>query len=495
MEINERIEKIDKFLKDTFSKVIDRGVISSNMIYHELIKYGIDDRYKRVDFSKEVFPSLVDKNNQRNRKYGTNNEGYVDYEHFSGKFCVFCNDNLLKDGDPVKLYVAWEPEYVDNYVDSIIDFMVKNNMSYYLKVSKIVRNDMVTIRIGDITDAYKVIEFINNNLQRGHIKTNPFCMNKGIVGLAVDNYNSYNSRVEKLIGSYYEYKISLGERDVGYDDFVEFVSHFHYAKNNESDGNVRNNPVFLNEIKNLIYNSLTTNDIKEFENHYYNVFKNRKKKRQNYNVFGNMKNQNQEVRVDTNANNLSMETLVLFVKTTIEKHGRDFAVYGLTDYLNCGMTRGLSRITDSNGVKSRDLLNNIDRNQIVNPLKNKYGTNDVYQLAINMVDGIINQNVKDSSDKKYNKLSVFSTVAKDTYQKYGYEQTIMAISNFLNDGYMDNFTRKSTDGKISRDLLKEVDYNNIRESLMEMHLTNNLINLAKYFMDNYVVEDVKPKTK
>ena len=70
MEINERIEKIDQFLRDTFSKVIDREIISSRMIYHELIKYGIDDRYKRVDFSKEVFPSLVDKNNQRNRKYG-----------------------------------------------------------------------------------------------------------------------------------------------------------------------------------------------------------------------------------------------------------------------------------------------------------------------------------------------------------------------------------------------------------------------------------------
>ena len=96
MEINERIEKIDQFLKDTFSKVIDRGVISSRMIYHELIKYGIDDRYKNVDFSKEVFPSLVDKNNQRNRKYGTNNEGYVDYEYFSGNFCIFCNAYCCK---------------------------------------------------------------------------------------------------------------------------------------------------------------------------------------------------------------------------------------------------------------------------------------------------------------------------------------------------------------------------------------------------------------
>ena len=143
----------------------------------------------------------------------------------------------------MKLYVAWEPEYVDNYVNSIIDFMVKNNMSYYLKVAKIVRNDMATISIGDITDAYKVIDFINNNFQRGHIKTNPFCMTKGIVGLAVDNYNSYNSRVEKLIGSYYEYKISLGERDVGYDDFVEFVSHFHYAKNNISANNNNKAPI------------------------------------------------------------------------------------------------------------------------------------------------------------------------------------------------------------------------------------------------------------
>lgn len=59
MEFNERKIKIDKFLKDTFTNVIDSGIISSKMIYHELVKHGIDDGYKSVDFSYSVFPSLI----------------------------------------------------------------------------------------------------------------------------------------------------------------------------------------------------------------------------------------------------------------------------------------------------------------------------------------------------------------------------------------------------------------------------------------------------
>lgn len=295
--------------------------------------------------------------------------------------------------------------------------MVKNNISYFLKVAKIVRNDMITIRIGDIIDAYKVIDFINNNLQHGYISSNPFCMTKGIVGLAVDNYNSYNSRVTKLISNYYEYRFSLNELNVWYEDFVNYVSSVHYVEDNESDQSIRNNPVFLNEIKNLIYKAIITNDISEFENHYYSVFKNRKKKRKYHSVFDNNKGQVQEVKNDSKVDNLSMATLILFIKTTIEKHRRDFTIIGLARYLNFGMVQGLSRITDSKGVKSRDLLNNADRNQIVNILKNKYGTDDIYLLATNMVDEIIDSNIKEFDDNKEDSLSALSTTAKDTYQK------------------------------------------------------------------------------
>lgn len=486
MELNERKRKIDKFLKDTFAKVKDSGFISLKMIYHELIKYGVSDKYSEVDFSKEIFPSLINKNNQRNKKYGISNNGYVDYENFDGNFCIFSSDDILRDGDPVKLYVAWEPEYVCNYVDLIIDFMVKNNISYYLKVSKTVRNDMVTIRISDIEDAYRVVDFINNNLQRGNMDLNPFCMTKGIVGLAVDNYNSYNSRVANLIGNYYECKISLDESNVGYEDFVNYVSYFKYVQT--PDKSVRNNPVFLNEIKDLIYKAITNDNINVYEEHYYSVFGNKKKKRKCYNVFDKMENQKQ-------GDNLLVEILILFIKTTIEKHGRDFTINGLFNYLTFGTTQGLSRITDSNGINSRDLLNNIDRNQIINILKNKYRTSDMYQLAMNMVDDVISNNMKVSSDNKGDKLSVFLSVTKDTYQKYGYEHAIMAITNFLTGGYMNNFTRKSFDGNESRDLLKTVDYNDIKKRLREIYAIDDIGSLARFFMDDYVIDGDKPKSK
>lgn len=486
MEFNGRKVRIDKFLKDTFNKVLDSGVISSKLIYRELTRCGIDDRYNEVDFSREVFPSLVNKNNQRNKKYGTNNVGYVDYENFSGNFCVFWNDDVLKNGDPVKLYIAWDPQYVADYVDSILDFMVKNNISYFLKVSKVVRNDMVTIRISNVEDANKVINFVNNNLKQGRIDSNPFCMAKGIVGLAIDNYNSYNSMVEDLIVHYYEYKFSLGELDVGYDDFVNFVSHFQYNKSD--DKSVRNNLVFLNEVKNLIYKAITTNDINVFEDHYYSVFKNRKKKRKRYNVFNDLENKKQ---VDS----FLMETIILFVKTTIENHGRDFTINGLVSYLSIGNTKGLSRITDSNGVKSRDLLNNIDKIQLVNMLKNKYGVNDIDMIARKMIDEIISNNMKKTNDNGDDKLSVLAGAVKDTYLKHGYEQAIMAITNFLISGYMNNFTRKSFEGNISRDLLKTVDYNDVRKRLMKLYTTDDIKNLVRFFMDDYVIEENKSKSK
>ena len=473
MIIEDRIKEIDKFLKVTFNKVNEIGTLTSSMIYHDLIRYNFGFKYDRVDFSKEVFPSLIDKNNQRNKRYGINNYGYVDYENFSGNFCVFCNDDVLKDCDPIKLYLAWEPEYVNNYVDLIIDFMIKNNISYYLKVARIVRNDMVTIRVKKISDAYMVMDFINTYLQQGAMKPNPFCMTNGIIGLAIDNYNSYNSKVSELIFKYFEFKINSGNIDVNYDDFVLFVSQFNYSNNfNVDNEHIRNNPVFLNEVKDLIYKAITINNMGVFEQHYSNVSKNRS---------------NNRVENEVKTSDLSFEILALFVDETIKRHGKDFAIYGLNEYFTYGSIQGLSRIKDSNGVKGRDLLNNIDRNYIVNNLMNKYANDDVYQISIMYVNERLSQ--KNDDKKENDELAVLSATAKDTYLKYGYEHTVIAIANFLNNGYMDSFTRRASNGKMSRDLLKQINYNDIKKTLIQIYITNNLEELARYFIDNYVIDD------
>lgn len=60
---------------------------------------------------------------------------------------------------------------------------------------------------------------------------------------------------------------------------------------------------------------------------------------------------------------------------------------------------------------------------------------------------------------------------------------------------MNNFTRKSFDGRISRDLLKTVNYNDAKKRLMEIYLTDNIKNLVKYFVNDYVIDEARPKTK
>lgn len=473
-----RKNKIEDFLKKSLQMALDDMELSRQKIYNELIRYGIEDEELHYLDNDSLFHYWT------NRYMESKNiDVAVDNIYFNGNFCIFKNykngDNILNYSDPVKIYLSYDSNHLRRNVDLIMDFLEKNNIVHYSKVAKIYRNDMLTIRIPDINQAYKVIDFINRNASDGYIETNPFCIKDGVVGLAIDNYNSYNSRVAELICDYLAKKISSNDFDVSYDDFVLFTKDYEFK--NDGLSKTRNNKIYLDEIKNLIYISITSDKIEDFNNHYYNVSKNKNKK-------GIINKANSDIL---------LETLSLFVKATIVKHGPSFAKNGLIQYLDTGRCDGLSRVKDNNGKLNRNLLKRFNYKDMKKALIMKYKKHDSSYLAESFISEITNErnNKTELTNEKNDKNEVideslikfFSKIVNDTYQKYGYEQVFVAVFNFLKNGYTGNFTRYSIDGEISRDRLIDIDYNQLRENLMMYCGSDDIDTVISKFLNDYIV--------
>lgn len=125
---------------------------------------------------------------------------------------------------------------MESCVIRIFDYINQNNFATYSKVSDVVRSDSVVLRMVNIDEANKVINFINNDpyLSNKARKTNPFLMKSGVVGIASDKKLSYNSTLAYLITKYF--KETTNYDNVSYNDFKRFSQKYF-------------NDVFINQTK------------------------------------------------------------------------------------------------------------------------------------------------------------------------------------------------------------------------------------------------------
>jgi len=192
-------------------------------------------------------------------------------------WCQFINEKynnqVIKESDPVKLYIPLKSEYIYEGVNRIFDFCEQNDIIHQSKVAATMRNDNVVLRIKEINDAIKVINFVNSDeyLKHGSLKPNPFCFNVGNVGLAIDNKNSYNDNFSRYLSNYINYKKQKNNLyNVSIQDFFDFV-----ACNRLPDNNTREDIIYGDEIRKLILTSLSSNKFEDFKNHYYSVVGNK----------------------------------------------------------------------------------------------------------------------------------------------------------------------------------------------------------------------------
>lgn len=331
---NNRKQKINAFLKRiewiAQSYNYDYETLH-RVVYNELHNIGVDNLNCDISY---MFPYWIN-NNQRSTTsvFQTEKHKY---------FCQFVREEyqsqVIKESDPVKLYIPVNASHLYEAVNRIFDFCDANNIIHTSKVAKEIRNDNIVLRVRTKEDAIKIINYVSSDpyILEGRLEVNPFCISANGVGLAVDNYNSYNMQVASFIANYtlfnknnnLTYKTSI-------EDFSRFVERTKPSYKDHQE------EIYKEEIRGLIVKSLNSSDVNTLFDHHSKVSSNAK---------SNEKQNGNEDEYMTILNRLGSA-----LNVTMENHGVEFAKQALREYLQFGSLSGFSKYAKDNGVPDTTL--------------------------------------------------------------------------------------------------------------------------------------------
>ena len=142
--------------------------INENTIYKELMLFyvnnGTRERINENGLLLNVQQKLA-------KKFGTK------FDH-SGYFWFFENRGNLKDKEfydalysSVKIYVSVDAVNLCEVATKIFEYMMRENIVTQSKVAKVMRNDVLVLRVATKEDAIKLINYINSLNYKSKIKT------------------------------------------------------------------------------------------------------------------------------------------------------------------------------------------------------------------------------------------------------------------------------------------------------------------------------------
>lgn len=455
-----RVEKIDSFLK-YYAKVYKQNPslqINKNTIYAGLMNYGLMDDEK----NKSIRP-LFDKWIKRYEDKNLN----VFHSTRQNRFLQFHNDGY-SSSDYVKIYLSFGEENVEECVNIIFDYIDKNNFKVLSKVADTIRSDNVVLRVCNIEDAKKIINYINNNeyLIKHSKEVNPFTLHTGIVGLANDRKLSYNETVAYLIQDYYK---SVKDFDkVSINDFRIYLLNVYKS--------VFSDKTKLNKFKQTTmfekYKGSFDSDNEEVVN-YYEVFitllmslNENTKIEEYYKHVSNCQNDDKYLKLvehfdefDNKYKNINKEEILSnFILYAGKKYGKRNVSYILQCYMN--------------GDK-----NAITRDNDFRKLFTMYITKeDILRITNNNLEMFVEYEQESSLDI----LNTFLISINDTYQKYGYKQACHALRCIFNH----NFNYISNGTNYNRRRLQEYNYDKLIEVI------NSYLNSVELKDDEDYIETV-----
>lgn len=226
MLMNDRDRKIDDFLKFFRDIALQNPDyrLSHNNVYSQLTFLGVSKNEQGVEIN-QFFSNWIE--------YFENNERcIVKVEADSEYFCQFISsDEVASEADEhLKIYVPLDSAHIERGAKEIFEFLSRERISHVSKIGSHVRFDDIVIRLINIDDVIKLVNFINNNeyIQEGLMPANPFGFNHNGIAMTVDGSLSFNSTVASLIQFYINDKIEKNLLDtVGVDDFYLFVQNYY----------------------------------------------------------------------------------------------------------------------------------------------------------------------------------------------------------------------------------------------------------------------------
>ncbi len=253
----DRIVDINRVLLE-FKEIILKNPSETNDLFIGSRIYGkiirANTPYKNND--SEKFDYWVDNNKRENT------EVVVTYDH--PNFCQFLsqNEKLNDFNKHHKIYLSLKPEYLQQGVEILFDFLDKEKIPHSSKVARFSRDDQIVVRVGSHEDCEKIVDFISKNeyIQEGKKKANPFSFQEKGVALATDGGVSYNTGVSYLVEAYLREYLDKAE-EIGINTFIDFCVNYYnkYFVNKEDnrkiyeDFRVENDIGYLYEIVDYKY--------------------------------------------------------------------------------------------------------------------------------------------------------------------------------------------------------------------------------------------------
>lgn len=214
--MNDRIFEINNTLLELATRTKNQGVLTSDQIYN-FFAYDKTENIQYFDDNNGC--SLWDKlmNKLSNHKETTTFHTYMQ------GWLIMRSKEFSSSIRSFKLYVNLPEEEREKYTLKIFKFLDKKKIKHVSKISKDVRADGIVIRLSDINDTRKVIDYINKTCIKFARKTNPFMHRIGCVGIGCDLESSYSMFISFVISCYLKERVDTNSLDkVSYGDFNSF---------------------------------------------------------------------------------------------------------------------------------------------------------------------------------------------------------------------------------------------------------------------------------
>ena len=240
VEINDLLVFLHSYFKNN-NRVPDEGIV-----YQALCNYGYTLEELNVGLAGAFSPWIERFRNVPNINV-FQDARQIDFLQF--------HNGRERDSKHIKLYVSLAPNAIYEGVNTIFDFIAKNNMKTCSKVASTVRSDEIVLRMENMDEAEKVINFINSNkfLVDNARYTNPFLNREGIVGIAYDDLLSYNSTVAHFVAEYLR-----NTNQPSYNEFLYFINNkYTNLFNNQSELAEFTNSEYFNKNLNRVKNGFS----------------------------------------------------------------------------------------------------------------------------------------------------------------------------------------------------------------------------------------------
>lgn len=262
MKNNDRINYLLQFWVRYYQEKndydIDYKIFYNKIIYNDINK---NDFNFRLNFSNNGSNSMFEK---WIKYFSSSSYTNCFFNNYCGWLSFESKEKVNLGSDYIKIYIPLDKNHIENGVKMIFDFLDKNHILHASKVFNRIRCDDVVVRLVNIDDCDKLLNFINNNIyiQEGLIKPNPFAFQKNGIAMVVDGDFSYTFVVSNLLMIYMNDRKKENKLDcVNVHDFYNYIYNLYISQ-------------FVNHSSNILKDAFIFSDDKYSDDDYYNFSNN-----------------------------------------------------------------------------------------------------------------------------------------------------------------------------------------------------------------------------